>query len=52
MLRIALAGLVLQKVLSLEEAEYIDKKLSLSTVPSTVKEIIEEIKKTKRKFKK
>ncbi len=51
MLQIALAGLVLNKVLTLKEAEKINNVLKNQPAPKTVKEIVEMIKKTKKEVK-
>jgi len=50
MLRVTLAGLVLQGVLTVEEAEFIDEYLSHFVVPETVKEVVETIDKLKYEF--
>lgn len=43
MLKIALAGLVLNKVITLEQAERIDEKLKNKVCPDTVTEIVKTI---------
>lgn len=43
MLKITLAGLVLQGVMSLEKAEQINSKLSNRVIPETIKEIVDAI---------
>lgn len=48
MLQIALAGLVLNKVLTLKQAEKINDRLKHNKVPDTVKECVEEIKKVRK----
>lgn len=50
MLRIALAGLVLQKIISLEEAEWIDDDLGIKSVPETVQGVIEEIELARERY--
>ena len=44
MLKITLAGLVLSKIITLEKAEEIYKKLSNELIPDTVTEVVEKIK--------
>ena len=52
MLRLLLAWLIIQKVIKLDEAEYILEQLKEKQIPATIKETIENIKKTRKEFKK
>jgi len=47
MLKIALAGLVLNKVITLEQAEKINEKLKYQVCPDTVTEIVKMIEESK-----
>lgn len=49
-LKIALAGLVLNKVITLEVAEKVDRELGNQIVPTTVMETVDEIKKAISKY--
>lgn len=50
MLKIVLAGLVINGTLTIEEAEYIREKLGYNRAPSTVKGVVEAIQKTREQF--
>ena len=43
MLMIALAGLVLNGILTIEQAECVDRRMGTRKVPKTVKECVEQI---------
>lgn len=52
MLTVVLAGLVLQKVMTLEEAEFVREKLGNKPVPPTIKEAVEAIESLLKEFRK
>lgn len=52
MLQIALAGLVINKVMSLEEAEFVNEWLKRQSVPTTVKGVLDEIAEIRKKYNK
>jgi len=52
MLKIILAGLVINKIYTLQEAEYISSVLGDKPIPKTVKEVIKEIERVRKEYRK